>query len=97
MDNPEHVHPFPRSVEAFEETLKLAHDQKVAAFAILTVDPAGIVGWKWHFGGRPQTDLIGGIACMQWAITTNAMNPPPAPPQPIPMPDVAAPPTGTVQ
>jgi hypothetical protein len=79
-------HPFPRSVEAFEETLKRAHAAQVAAFAIITVDPNGIVNWKWHFGARPQTDLIGGLTCMQWAITNNAMNPPPMPPQ-APMPE----------
>lgn len=82
------AHPFPRSVEAFEESLERANAAKVAAFAIITVDPNGVVGWKWHFGARPQTDLIGGLACMTWAIITNAMQPPPPPPPP-PMPDVA--------
>jgi hypothetical protein len=81
-------HPFPRSVQAFEETLERAQEAKVAAFAIITVDPAGIVGWKWHFGARPQTDLIGGIECMRWAIVNNAMNPPPPPPIPDPPTDV---------
>jgi hypothetical protein len=81
----EQAHPFPRSVEAFEEVLKRAHDAKIAAFAVMWVDPQGVVGWKWHFGARPQTDMIGGLACMTWAITNNAMNPPPPPP-PIPEP-----------
>lgn len=80
------AHPFPRSVEAFEETLKLAQAAKIAAFAVMMVDAAGVVTWKWHFGARPQTDLIGGLACMTWAITNNAMNPPPAPPQAPPPP-----------
>jgi hypothetical protein len=78
------AHPFPRSVEAFEETLERARAAKVAAFALITVDANGVVGWKWHFGARPQTDLIGGITCMQWAIITNAMQPLPSPPQPMP-------------
>jgi hypothetical protein len=78
------AHPFPRSVEAFEETLERARAAKVAAFALITVDAAGVVGWKWHFGARPQTDLIGGITCMQWAIITNALQPLPQPPQPMP-------------
>jgi hypothetical protein len=73
-------HPFPRSVEAFEEILKRAHQGTIAAFAVMWVDPYGVVGWKWHFGTRPQTDVIGGIHCMQWTITTNAM-------APIPMPE----------
>jgi hypothetical protein len=82
------AHPFPRSVEAFEEVLKRAHEAKVAAFAVIWVDPAGIVGWKWHFGNRPQTDLIGGIRCMDHTIVTKAMEPlQPQQPQPsIPEP-----------
>jgi hypothetical protein len=78
------AHPFPRSVEAFEEALERARAGKIAAFAIMTIDPNGVVGWKWHFGMRPQTDMIGGLACMNWAITNNAMNPPPPPPPPPP-------------
>lgn len=77
------AHPFPRSVEAFEEILERARAAKIAAFAVITVDPNGIVSWKWHFGARPQTDLIGGIHCMQWALTNKAMEPlPPPPPGP---------------
>jgi len=81
----EQAHPFPRSVEAFEEVLKRAHDAQIAAFAVLTVDPQGVVNWKWHFGARPQTDLLGGLTCMNWAIVNNAMTavpPPPRPPEP---------------
>jgi hypothetical protein len=78
-------HPFPRSVEAFEEVLKRAHDATIAAFAVLTIDPAGIVKWTWHFGARPQTDLIGGLECMRWTIVTKAMQPV-EPPPPIPDP-----------
>jgi hypothetical protein len=77
-DNPDQqppTHPFPRSVEAFEEILQLSHNAKISAFAVIWVDPAGIVGWKWHFGSRPQTDLIGGIECMKWTIVTKAMEP----------------------
>lgn len=82
------AHPFPRSVEAFEDTLERARAAKIAAFAVLMVDPNGVVTWKWHFGARPQTDLIGGISCMQWAIMNNAMNPPPPPAQaPPPAPN----------
>lgn len=73
------AHPFPRSVEAFEEILERAQAAKIAAFAVITVDPNGVVNWKWHFGTRPQTDLIGGIRCMDWTITTNAMTPIPEP------------------
>ena len=79
------AHPYPRSVEAIEETLKLAQAGRVAAFAILTVDPGGVVKWGWHLGSRLPTDLIGGIACMQQVIIAHAMTPPPAPqPQPEP-------------
>lgn len=80
----EQAHPFPRSVEAFEETLKRSHDGKISAFAVIWVDPAGVVGWKWHFGNRPQTDLIGGIECMKWTIVTKAMAPIEQPPIPDP-------------
>lgn len=80
-DQTQPPHPYPRSIECFEETLKRAHAGTVAAFAVITVDPNGVVGWKWHFGPRPQTDLIGGIACMQQVLIANAMTvPPPAPP-----------------
>lgn len=71
----EQAHPFPRSVEAFEEVLKRAHDAKIAGFAVVCVDPNGVVNWKWHFGNRPQTDLIGAIECMKWTIVTKAMEP----------------------
>jgi hypothetical protein len=84
------THPFPRSVEAFEEILKRSHDAKISAFAVIWVDPAGIVGWKWHFGNRPQTDLIGGIECMKWTIVTKAM-------EPIVQPPIPDPPTETKQ
>lgn len=73
------THPFPRSIEAFEEVLERAKEAKIAAFAIITVDPNGIVGWRWHFGARPQTDLIGGIQCMNWAVVNNAMQQQPPP------------------
>jgi hypothetical protein len=82
------AHPFPRSVEAVEEILEKARAAKISAFAMLWVDPNGVVGWKWHFGSRPQTDLIGGIQCMQWTITTKAMEPIPQPPMPEPPTDV---------
>jgi hypothetical protein len=84
------AHPFPRSVEAFEEVLKNAHAAKISGFAVIWVDPQGIVGWKWHFGNRPQTDLIGGIECMKWTIVTTAMQPIP---QPAPPPEMPEPPT----
>ena len=74
-ESAQQAHPFPRSVEALDEILAKAQAGKVASFAIITVDPNGIVGWKWHFGNRPQTDLIGGIECMKWTIVTNAMTP----------------------
>lgn len=80
------AHPFPRSIEAFEESLKRAQAGQIAAFAIITIDANGIVGWKWHFGPRPQTDLIGGITCMQQVIVANAMTAPPPPPAPGPTP-----------
>jgi|HubBroStandDraft_6_1064221.scaffolds.fasta_scaffold00345_21 hypothetical protein len=79
------AHPFPRSVEAFEDVLKRSQDGTIAAFAVIWVDPQGIVGWKWHFGNRPQTDLIGGIECMRYTIISKAMEPLPQPP-PIPDP-----------
>jgi hypothetical protein len=85
---PQQAHPFPRSVEAFEEVLQRAQDAKIAAFAVLTVDPNGVVGWRWHFGNRPQTDLIGGIECMKWTIVTKAMQPLEQPPIPDPPTDV---------
>jgi hypothetical protein len=82
--------PFPRSIEAFEEFLKRAHGGKIAAFAVITVDPNGIVNWSWHFGAKPQTDLIGGLECMRWAIVTKAM-------QPIEQPPIPDPPTNVRQ
>ena len=82
------AHPFPRSVEALEAALEKARAGKVAAFAIITVDPAGVVGWAWHFGARPQTDLIGGIEAMRFTILTKAMEPVPQPPIPDPPTDV---------
>ncbi len=69
------AHPFPRSVEAFEAALEKARAAKIAAFAIMTVDPNGVVGWAWHFGSRPQTDLIGGIETMKVTIIQKAMQP----------------------
>jgi hypothetical protein len=78
------AHPFPRSVEAFEEVLKSAQAAKIAAFAVMWVDPNGIVGWKWHFGNRAQTDLIGGIECMRFTIISKAMEPIAQPPIPEP-------------
>lgn len=80
------THPFPRSIEAFEETLERARAAKISAFAVITVDPNGIVTWKWHFGARPQTDLIGGLSCMQHVIISNAMQPPQLQ-QPMPLPE----------
>lgn len=77
-------HPFPRSVEAFSESLERAQAGGMGAFAIMWVDPNGVIGWKFHFGIRPQTDLIGGIACMEHAIIAGAMKPLEQPPIPEP-------------
>jgi len=89
------AHPFPRSVEAFDEVLTRAQAAKIAAFAVIWVDPNGVVGWKWHFGARPQTDLIGGIECMKHTIISKAMQPvEPAPPT---QPDMPDPPTNVRQ
>jgi hypothetical protein len=87
-DVKQQAHPFPRSVEAFEEVVERARAAKISAFAVIWVDPQGVVGWKWHFGTRPQTDLIGGIECMKWTIVTKAMEPIPQPPIPDPPTDV---------
>lgn len=84
------AHPFPRSTEAFEDVVERARAAKIAAFAVVCVDPQGVVNWKWHFGNRPQTDLIGALECIKWTIVTKAM-------EPIPQPDIPDPPTDVRQ
>lgn len=92
-DTVNQAHPYPRAVEGFEEALERARAGKIAAFAMLWVDPNGVIGWKWHLGARPQTDMVGGVACMQWAITTGVMSqlPPPESEPTMPKPPTSTP------
>ena len=66
-------HQFPQAVAALEDAAQRARENKIAAFAVFTVSPDGNIRWGWHLGNRPQTDLIGGLACMQSAIINRAM------------------------